>query len=500
MSENKVQFITLNNSIVLSFNKKSATVVKGTAEYAEVCAALADGRFDDIPGIVDKEVEIKKTLVGSEFEVVEGHVFCEGEPVDSYVSGRLIEFFNSGLPYQPLLNFWKRLRNNPSENSVKQLYKFLEVAECPLLEDGRFLSLKGVVSVPNKPNTFCSKHDHRFEYVLNVPATMPRESVVDDPDTACGPGLHAGSYNYARDWASGGGIMLELVIDPEHVVSVPIDCDCQKLRACQVLPVAVHTGGKFKKGVVLEDVPEVDAVEVTTNSEDRSAPITGAPVSPYVIHKAGYVVYEINENQYDNITATGADVVITVRGLMRYRASKAPAAIRRHAAAHPEHTLTEAYTFKLPKYSELSLFASKCAATSDEAELLGDKYYLFIHELLGGAAVHQAIQTYCENRKSSVVVRDVFNLKYPSLWLVTYCKEQYEVVDVGTITIDAFIADNSEGVVKSATQIKPSKAPVGLKDAVGNKVISRIVRVTLANDAVAFLVSCEGRTFLMRKE
>ena len=46
----------------------------------------------------------------------------------------------------------------------------------------------------------------------------------------CSYGFHAGTYDYAKGYAHSGGNLMIVEIDPSDVVSVPRDCDCQKLR------------------------------------------------------------------------------------------------------------------------------------------------------------------------------------------------------------------------------------------------------------------------------
>ena len=60
---------------------------------------------------------------------------------------------------------------------------------------------------------------------------MPRSSVEHDPRVGCSSGLHVGTYDYARDWAH--GVIMRVAVAPEDVVSVPFDCDAQKLRCCR---------------------------------------------------------------------------------------------------------------------------------------------------------------------------------------------------------------------------------------------------------------------------
>jgi len=61
---------------------------------------------------------------------------------------------------------------------------------------------------------------------------MTRNNVCDDANIGCSDGFHAGSLDYARSFGLGGNLMV-VEIDPADVVSVPSDCNCQKLRTCK---------------------------------------------------------------------------------------------------------------------------------------------------------------------------------------------------------------------------------------------------------------------------
>ena len=56
-----------------------------------------------------------------------------------------------------------------------------------------------------------------------------RNQVCDDKLIGCSDGLHAGSLDYATSF---GTKTVIVEIDPKDVVSIPSDCQCQKLRAC----------------------------------------------------------------------------------------------------------------------------------------------------------------------------------------------------------------------------------------------------------------------------
>lgn len=492
--ETGISFIALPNSIVFNFDNQSHTIAKGTPEYAKVCAALAESRIGDIPDIICKKSGIVKSITGSGFELRDNLVYCDGELVDSYISSKLIEFYDKGLPYTPLQNFWRRLRKNPSKNSVSQLYRFLEVAKCPITDDGMIVSMKGVMPVKGEKDTYYSKHDSSFKYTLNVPVVMARNKVVDDPERACGPGLHAGSFKYAYEWATTEGVVLELLIDPVDVVSVPSDHGSQKMRVCKMLPVAVHTGGNFDKGVIIEH---------KEHPQEQSNTVPGTVDTEYSINKQSYTPVIIDSATYENLVHDKDASVIT-NGVMRYRSSKAPAAIKKYSL-HVANSLNEAYTFILPKFhSTVSFFTFKMHTSDKSAE----EYCLFVPSVR--ANVIDEVVAYCAGAvKEDIVVINNFNKYYSDrMDVVTYNREQYELIDIGNVDINEFINECSEGVVSSVTSIKPSKVPVGLFQAVLPMRIIKLVRATLIDSSnersVAFLCVCSDRndtttTLLMRR-
>ena len=61
---------------------------------------------------------------------------------------------------------------------------------------------------------------------------MPRNGVCDDASYGCSSGFHAGSLEYAEGYGNGGHLMV-VEINPKDVVSVPNDCNCQKLRTAK---------------------------------------------------------------------------------------------------------------------------------------------------------------------------------------------------------------------------------------------------------------------------
>ena len=87
---------------------------------------------------------------------------------------------------------------------------------------------------------FKDHYSGKFDNSVGQTLSMRRNQVCDDADIGCSYGFHAGSYEYAKGYSSGGGNLLRVEIDPSDVVSVPKDCDCQKLRTSKYVVVALH--------------------------------------------------------------------------------------------------------------------------------------------------------------------------------------------------------------------------------------------------------------------
>jgi len=210
---------------------------------------------------------------------VAGVLKYNGSPLNNYVTERLIALVEQNLPVTPILNFVEKLMQNPSKRAVEELYKFLEHKNMPLTPDGNFLAYKSVnkdgwSSSGNKETVVLQgKTDAagRIHNAVGLTIEVARNSVDDNKDHGCAAGLHAGSFEYANSFVSNGLLFL-VEIDPKDVVSVPLDCNCQKLRT-----------SKYK---VVEDVTnnrKANSAEVVTVSGGKTT-----AVKNNVEHSAGY--------------------------------------------------------------------------------------------------------------------------------------------------------------------------------------------------------------------
>jgi hypothetical protein len=228
----KIPYILTDRSLTIVLNDEPKTITSENPVWNDAITAIREGRFDDLPDLLDKSKAIARFSHGK-IEVRDGLVTYAGEEIHNIVVDRILNFIKNGLPYEPLVKFLDKLMQNPSRRAVNELYKFLEHKKMPLTPDGDFLAYKSVRA--DFKDWYSGEHDFSIGQVRE----MARNQVCDNADVGCSAGYHAGSEEYAKSF-NGGGNLVIVKINPADVVSVPTDCECQKLRASRLEVVALY--------------------------------------------------------------------------------------------------------------------------------------------------------------------------------------------------------------------------------------------------------------------
>ena len=217
-----IPYILTDNSLTIVVDGKALTMETTNPSFNEAKKLLSEEKYDELPDLFDMPKAVERFAEGN-IKVSDGEVSYKGEVIHNHVVGRILDFMRQGLPYKPLTRFVEKLMDNPSRRAVNELYAFLEHKNMPLTPDGNFLAYKGVRS------DFTDWHSGQFTNKVGDVNEMPRRNVCDNANIGCSDGFHAGSLDYARQYGNGGHLMV-VEIDPADVVSVPLDCDQQKLR------------------------------------------------------------------------------------------------------------------------------------------------------------------------------------------------------------------------------------------------------------------------------
>jgi hypothetical protein len=221
---------------IINDDGQSQTVDKSHGAFETVRQAIRAG---DINAAVQALSPVSRRRVYAEngFVISESGVTYRGQDLPPILATRVKNFWAEGAPFEPLLKFFERLSQNPSRRSIEQLYKFLEHGNMPIDENGFFLGYKSV-----RPDGY----DWHTGTVLNrpgvpIPAFL-RNEVDDDPNRGCSYGYHVGSLSYASSFGQRDAIIYIVRVDPANVVSVPHDCNHQKLRCTVYDVVEQYTG------------------------------------------------------------------------------------------------------------------------------------------------------------------------------------------------------------------------------------------------------------------
>ena len=233
-------YIASEETATLLYEGKPYTLQSSHPNFAPFKKALLDEDFETAINYLDIKKQIKEFADG-ELKVENGSVYYYGTQLHGKVVDKLLELLESGLKLgSPFVKFVKNLLDNPSNNSVEELYDFLSYKSLPIDDDGYVLGYKGVCSdgwskSGNTQTTILQGEVNERGQIMNrVGDTIEvmRRSVDDNRQNSCSHGLHIGSFDYANSWASEGKLLL-VRFNPRDAVSVPQDSECQKLRVCK---------------------------------------------------------------------------------------------------------------------------------------------------------------------------------------------------------------------------------------------------------------------------
>lgn len=217
--------------------------------FGQAVEAYRNEDWDSVLRYMNPENTVRQYLFEFEdIKVENGKVTFAGSDVHSLCVDRILQFCQSGFNPMPLMRFLSKLQKNPSRRSVEELYRFLERNELTVTTNGNFLAYKAVRSdmhsiTSGKVKLLKGSDDGSGRIFNGVGEEIQvyRNNVDDDANQGCSYGLHAGTLEYAQGFGGSQGVLVIVEIDPADVVSVPHDCECQKLRTCRYKVVDICT-------------------------------------------------------------------------------------------------------------------------------------------------------------------------------------------------------------------------------------------------------------------
>lgn len=229
-------------------------------KYLEVEKILADTEL----GIEDKAAELFRVMspearvreaikdshyLSKELGIRDGAIYFGEERLEKTLAEHLLSLLDEeNTPkdeklWRSYVRFLDNLHQNANEDIRKQLFRWMDYENkagnaFAITDDGCLVGYKGCGGTVLEPMSVHSGFaivdgEEMYGQIPNKVGSvisMPRSSVQYDPSVGCSTGLHVGTRDYATKWAP---ILLLVKVNPRDVVSVPYECESQKMRVCE---------------------------------------------------------------------------------------------------------------------------------------------------------------------------------------------------------------------------------------------------------------------------
>lgn len=182
-------------------------------------------------------------------KIKDGNIYFGEFKLEETLSNHLLSLLNEeNTPkdeklWKSYMMFLDNLYQNANEDIRNQLFRWMDYENgvgnsFGITDDGCIIGYKGCAGTILEPISVqtgfaivdgVEVNGHIPNKVGSV-IQMPRSTVQNDPSVGCSYGLHVGTRDYASRWAP---ILLLVKVNPRDVVSVPYECESQKMRVCE---------------------------------------------------------------------------------------------------------------------------------------------------------------------------------------------------------------------------------------------------------------------------
>lgn len=236
-----IVIMTMKNISVTLPDGKHLVMSRDHEDFKTVAGMFTDGDVGAMVELMSVEKKPREWTFGNgDICVINGVLYHYGMEVPrTSLAKRIIKDCEENNNPEKFVNFFRKLMKNPSYMSVNHTYDFLSHNDLEITDDGdikawKKVSASGMASygVPN---------------FKGVTIMMPRNQVEDNPEVTCSYGLHGAAEAYFKESGHfSTGVLIEISISPEDIVSVPTDYNNSKCRCCKY---KVLTGLPRPKGV-----------------------------------------------------------------------------------------------------------------------------------------------------------------------------------------------------------------------------------------------------------
>lgn len=270
----KLSAIQLSRSLTITFKNKKRGITETITftdthlNYTQAQEFLAEVTDRDLflekGKVLDTDLEEFKNLKDTTslltnwsngaLEITRSTVLYEGKEVQPELTEFLIEKFLANPHDQDSFDAWsnfiKVVSNASSYKVVNRLFMFLQKNDLQIDADGNVLAWKVV------RNDYKDIHSGTFDNSPGQILEMPRNKVDDDDSRTCSRGFHVCSWDYLRSFAGQGNPVMQVKINVNDIVSIPLDYNGEKVRVCKYE--VLRQVGNWGVDVDAVTLPELD--------------------------------------------------------------------------------------------------------------------------------------------------------------------------------------------------------------------------------------------------
>lgn len=270
--------------VLVTSTGRVLTTTKDNPNWAKIQKAVEAKDEQLLINLVSLKESVRNfgsDVVGrGDITIVGDKVFYRNSQLYGEDVNRIIAYLSNNHPTESMILFLEDKLLNPSPVSVDALYMFLENKGMPITDNGTVLGYKGVrgdffsINTGAEPLIEGTRVNGSIRNSIGDVIAMDRRYVCADNHQPCGPGLHIGSQNYAKNWAGQGRVMV-VEFRPRDVVSVPT-MEHEKLRVCRYRVVGELNGdylgntynNDYVRPETAPDPDEASAVEIATEDAE----------------------------------------------------------------------------------------------------------------------------------------------------------------------------------------------------------------------------------------
>jgi hypothetical protein len=184
---NTVNYLIFPTTLSVIVKGKTYTINKEDAKYAQVLELALNNEEEELYKLLNVTSVIAENLG---IEITNGLVTYNGENLPKALNRMIIAMHKQRLTnIQPLINFWNKLKLNPSYRPLNFLSDFIEANNVVINENGNLILYK-IVARTKEKDVFIDLYSRTFKHEFGVPVSIPRNKVDDNIDNTCSQGLN----------------------------------------------------------------------------------------------------------------------------------------------------------------------------------------------------------------------------------------------------------------------------------------------------------------------